>query len=44
MGCRVFRYEKNGEIKKVVAPNGQPSKLYQQLFSITGDKESALQY
>jgi hypothetical protein len=44
MPCQVFRNSKR-EIVKVVAPNGQPSKLYKDILArpeIEGNKEAAL--
>lgn len=44
MACQVFRNPQR-EIVKVVAPNGQPSKLYQDILArpeIQGNKEAAL--
>lgn len=44
MACRVYRNEKTNEVERVYAPNGQPSKLYLQLFNLTSDKEAALRW
>lgn len=43
MACRVYRDEKTNEIKKVLAPNGEPSQLFLRLFTMNkGDKELSL--
>lgn len=45
MPCQVFRNPSTKEIVKVVAPNGQPSKLYQDILArpeVQGNKEAAL--
>lgn len=44
MGCRVFRDPETNKIKRVLAPNGEPSQLYLKLFTLNkGDKELALE-
>lgn len=42
MACRVFRNTKTNEIEKVLAPNGQPSQLYQELLREYENPEEAL--
>jgi hypothetical protein len=43
MACRVYRDKKTNEIKKVLAPNGEPSSLFLRLFTMNkGDKELSL--
>ena len=41
MSCKIIRND-NGIVEKVLAPNGESSKLYQDAVTITKNKEEAL--
>lgn len=42
MACQIIRDEVTNEIKRVVAPNGSPSKLYNDAKALLKDKEAAV--
>ena len=42
MACTIIRNKETKEIEKVLAPNGQESKLYQDILKVNPDKEAAL--
>ena len=43
MACLVFRNQKTNQIEKVLAPNEQPSQLYQQILKSIPNPEEAIQ-
>lgn len=42
MACSIVRDPRNGQLVEVIAPNGQPSRLFSNALEIVGDPEKAL--